>query len=78
VTASFPASSLPAKPSLVARAQLWFFSGFFRVVKDYCVWIVCRCSVKCLRGDKLFLSRVFVVDLLCGLIGTSPGLCYSF
>jgi hypothetical protein len=30
-----------------------------------------KCSVKCPRGDKLFLSRVFVVYLLCGLISTS-------
>jgi hypothetical protein len=36
-----------------------------------------KCSVKCLRGDKLFLSQVFVVDLLCGLISSSLGLCYS-
>jgi hypothetical protein len=42
VTATFPASSLPASFLLFARALLRFFSGFFRVVKDYCVWIVCR------------------------------------
>jgi hypothetical protein len=30
-----------------------------------------KCSVKCPRGDKLFLSQVFVVYLLCGLISTS-------
>jgi hypothetical protein len=30
------------------------------------------CSVKCLRGDKLVLSRVFVVDLSCGLTSTFP------
>jgi hypothetical protein len=34
-------------------------------------------SMKCPRGDKLFLSRVFVVYLLCGLISTSQCLCYS-
>jgi hypothetical protein len=36
-----------------------------------------KCSVKCLRGDKLFLSRVLVVDLLCDLISSSPCLHYS-
>jgi hypothetical protein len=36
-----------------------------------------RCSVKCLSGDKLFLSRVFVVDLLCCLVSTPQCLCYG-
>jgi hypothetical protein len=36
-----------------------------------------KCSVKWLKGDKLFLSRVFVVYLLGGLISTSQCLYYS-
>jgi hypothetical protein len=36
-----------------------------------------KCSVKCPRGDKLFLSRVFIVYLAGGLISTSQCLRYS-
>jgi hypothetical protein len=48
--------------------DLWsksFFRGHFAKTHT-------RCSVKCLRGDKLFFELIFVVDLSRGLTSTIP------
>jgi hypothetical protein len=34
------------------------------------------CSVKCLRGDKLFFELIFIIDLSCGL--TSTVSCFRY
>jgi hypothetical protein len=36
------------------------------------------CSVKYLRGDKLFFESIFVIDLSCGLMSTVPCFRYGF